>query len=101
MNSHDYFVFECILAVVLVLMLVATIVFAPPAGAEPLMEVRIVQARGGLNVRAAPDLAASTVYLLDNCQTVVVVGKLDGWALVAGNAAPYAEIGWVWAEYLK
>ena len=38
-------------------------------------EVLLVQARGGLNVRESPSIEAKIVYLLDDCETVIVAGR--------------------------
>ena len=69
-------------------------------GADALT-VRQVQARGGLNVRTEPSVEAKAVYLLDDCETVIVLEWLDGWALAAKNTPPHNPIGWVCADYLK
>ena len=65
------------------------------------LTVRQVQARGGLNVRAEPRVEAKAVYLLDDCETAVVLEWRDGWALVAKNTPPHRAIGWVCGDYLK
>lgn len=87
-----------ILLTVCVLVLAAC--FAIDAMAEALT-VRIVQASGGLNVRTGPGAEYKPVYLLDNCETVIVVREQDGWALVTKNHSRGVELGWVCEEYLK
>ena len=70
-------------------------------GSADAMTLRIVQASGGLNVREAPTTEAKAVYLLDDCETVIVLEWRDGWALVAKNTTPHRAIGWVCGQYLK
>ena len=65
------------------------------------MTLKIVQASGGLNVRAEPSVEAKAVYLLENCETVVVLEERQGWALVAKNLPPHGVLGWACADYLK
>ena len=69
--------------------------------AEEPMTLATVQARGGLNVRSAPTHSADAVYLLDDCETVILLARMDGWALVGKNIGDHAPIGWVKGEYLK
>lgn len=68
--------------------------------AEPL-SFKIVQARGGLNVREYPRIDARAVYLLEDTEIVAVLCWLDGWAEVAKNRAPFIPLGWVCGDYLK
>lgn len=42
------------------------------------MTLKIVQASGGLNVRTAPGVEAQAVYMLDDCETVVVLEERNG-----------------------
>lgn len=65
------------------------------------LTVRIVQARGGLRVRDTPSADGRTVYLLEDCETVIVLGWYDGWAQVAKNNGDRHPIGWVCGDYLK
>ena len=71
------------------------------AQAEVLGPVKLVQARGGLNVRSAPSIEAKAIYLLDDCTTVVVLEEANGWSRVAFNTPPHTEIGWVCSDYLN
>lgn len=65
------------------------------------LRIMQVQARGGLNVRAAPNVGAKAVYLLEDCTTVVALESRYGWYRVAFNTPPHNEIGWVCGDYLK
>lgn len=65
------------------------------------MTVRLVQAKGGLNVREAPSMQAKIIYLLDDCETVIVLDRVDGWTLVAKNKGDHQPLGWVCSDYLK
>ncbi len=69
--------------------------------AQAEMQVKIVQARGGLWVREAPTTEAKANYLLDDATTVVVMEEYSGWHRVAFNSPPHAELGWVCGDYLK
>lgn len=64
-------------------------------------EVLLVQARGGLNVRDSPSIEAKIVYLLDDCETFIVLDRVDGWTLVAKNKGSHEALGWVCSDYLK
>ena len=63
--------------------------------------VKLVQARGGLNVREAPGMSGKTIYLLEDCTTVIVLEEEAGWSRVGSNTPPHREIGWVCSDYLK
>lgn len=63
--------------------------------------VKLVQASGGLNVREKPDIRSKVVYLLENCETVIVLEENSGWAIVARNNGDHLPLGWVCADYLK
>ena len=69
--------------------------------ADETLTLATVQARGGLNVRSAPDPGADAVYLLDDCETVIVLARMDGWALVAKNNGEHTALGWVCGDYLR
>lgn len=69
--------------------------------AQAAMQVKIVQARGGLRVREAPTTEAKAIYLLDDATTVVVLEECNGWYRVAFNSPPHAELGWVFGDYLN
>lgn len=97
MGSKPIFLFK-VLTTVCILTLIACL--AVDAMAETL-NVRIVQASGGLNVRSGPGTEHTPVYLLDNCETVIVVQEQDGWALVSKNHSRSVELGWVCLDYLK
>lgn len=90
-------VFKVLTVACLVAMMVLIIA---DALAEP-VSFKIVQARGGLNVREYPRPDARAVYLLDDTEVVAVLGWLDGWAEVAKNRAPFIPLGWVCGDYLK
>lgn len=85
-----------VLCVACVLTLVACFVVDALA-----LEVRIVQAVGGLNVRQEPDISSRIVYLLDDCETVIVLEERCGWMLVAKNCGDHRPIGWACADYLN
>jgi len=97
MDSKPMFLYKLLVAACV---LTLAVCLAADAMAEPL-RVLIVQARGGLNVRASPGIDAKAVYLLDDCETVVILEEQDGWALVGKNIAPHAVLGWACMEYLK
>jgi hypothetical protein len=86
---------------ILVLVLIIAISCANSARADSSRHVMLVQASGGLRVRDTPHLNGKQVYLLDDCETVVVYGWRNGWALVGKNIPPHARLGWVCADYLK
>lgn len=65
------------------------------------MTVRLVQAKGGLNVREAPSMQAKIIYLLDDCETVIELDRAYGWALVAKNKGSHEALGWACSDYLK
>ena len=91
-------------ALVLIAALILTagiISLASEAKAREIRLVRIVQARGGLRVRREPTTDAPAVYLLEDCTTVVVLDRHDGWSLVGYNSPPHSALGWVCADYLK
>lgn len=69
--------------------------------ADETLTLATVQARGGLNVRSAPAPGADAVYLLDDCETVIVLARMDGWAMVGKNIGDHDPIGWVNAAYLR
>lgn len=79
--------------------LVALICLATDALSE-VLDVRIVQASGGLNVRKEPCVESQPIYLLEDCETVVVLYEQDGWALVGKNTPPHGAIGWACVDYL-
>lgn len=92
------------LVIVLYIMLVIGVILLAVGGtgkAEVLGPVKLVQARGGLNVREAPGRAAKAIYLLEDCTTVVVLEEANGWSRVAFNTPPHNEIGWVCSDYLN
>lgn len=68
--------------------------------AEP-FELRIVQAKGGLNVREEPNINAKIIYLLEDAETVIVQKWHNGWALVAKNNGSHTTLGWVCGDYLR
>lgn len=82
-------------------LIVAVACAALDAHADELHTLKIVQARGGLNVRETPCVDAKAVYLLDDTETVFVLEWLAGWALVAKNTNPDTVLGWVCGDYLK
>lgn len=82
-------------------MIAAIACMALDAQADEWFSVRIVQARGGLNVREQPNPEAKTTYLLDDTETVIVLEWCDGWALVAKNSGDHTALGWVCGDYLK
>ena len=86
---------------ILALALIIAISCANSARADGSLHVMLVQASGGLRVRDTPRLNGKQVYLLDDCETVVVYGWRNGWALVGKNIAPHARLGWVHGDYLK
>lgn len=88
------------LAIAIGVMLLAMYV-GGTAHAEYMGPVKLVQARGGLNVREAPGIHAKATYLLDDCTTVIVLEEADGWSRVAFNTPPHNEIGWVCSDYLN
>lgn len=79
--------------------LVAIICLAADAMSE-VLDVRLVQASGGLNVRKEPCIESRPIYLLEDCETVVVLDEQNGWALVGKNTPPHGAIGWVCVDYL-
>ena len=97
MTEKSYFLI--LIAIILIGFLIIALA-ANTACAEEL-NVRIVQASGGLRVRDSPSISGNQVYLLDECETVVVYGWQDGWALVGKNIAPHNTLGWVCGEYLR
>ena len=86
---------------ILVVLCVALLALCGSADAEIMGPVKLVQARGGLNVREAPDIQAKATYLLEDCTTVIVLETVKGWSRVASNAPPHRVIGWVCSDYLK
>lgn len=98
MNDDVIFTIKLLLVLVLI---AAVACMAPTSQAEEWLSVKIVQARGGLNVRAAPDASAKPVYLLEDTETVFVLEEWNGWARVAKNISPDMVLGWVCGDYLK
>ena len=96
MSDKALFTIKMVLALGLLAALCALAV-----GDAEALTVRIVQASGGLNVRESPSVDSKSVYLLDNCQTVVILEQRDGWALAARNTYPHTTLGWVCSDYLK
>lgn len=84
----------------IMLVLIALVCTIADAYAVPL-RVMSVQARGGLNVRTAPSVEATSVYVLEDTETVIVLEWRDGWAQVAKNNGDRHPIGWVCGDYLK
>lgn len=66
-----------------------------------IINTKIVQARGGLNVREYPSADAKFRYLLEDCEVVIILKEVDGWALVAKNNSVSVPIGWASTDYLK
>lgn len=87
--------------IIFTLALIASLCALAVGDANAIMQVKLVQARGGLNVRKAPGIESQPVYLLEDCETVVVLGEQDGWVLVGKNTPPHGAIGWVCGDYLK
>lgn len=97
-DSKPLFTFKLLVTLCI---LVLVVCLAADALAE-IYEVRIVQASGGLNVRKEPALDARAVYLLGDCETVLVLEWRDGWALVAKNTNRSGlPLGWVCGDYLR
>lgn len=93
---------DVIFTIKLLLVLIAAVAcMAPTSQAEEWLSVKIVQARGGLNVRTDPNAEAKPVYLLEDTETVLVLEERDGWTLVAKNISPDMVLGWVCGKYLK
>lgn len=89
------------LRLLMLLALIVIICMMVTGGNAEVLEVRTVQARGGLNVRVQPNINSRIIYLLEDTETVIVRERRDGWALVARNDGKHLTIGWVNADYLK
>lgn len=96
LTAKELFTLKVLVSVLLILAVLALAV----AYADG-WTVKLVQASGGLNVRKEPNIHAKAVYLLDDCETVIVLEERDGWALVAKNNGDHLPLGWVCADYLK
>ncbi len=96
MNDKALFTIKIIITLGVIVGLCALAI----SGADA-MSLKIVQASGGLNVRQEPTIESKAIYLLDDCETVVVLEWRDGWAMVAKNTPPHSVLGWVCGDYLK
>lgn len=85
---------------IIVLLFSLSILFAL-AGSATATELKtgigVVQARGGLRLRAKPDLSAPILTTAYNGDTVVVIRKVDDWYLVNYNL----HIGYMHGDYLN
>lgn len=97
MNDKAIFAIKLVFLLAVIVGMCAIVVNSQ---AEPL-HVLSVQARGGLNVRESPSAEAQAVYLLEDTETVIVLGWQDGWALVAKNISPDMVLGWACGDYLR
>lgn len=98
MNDKALFTLKLLFMLALI---VAIACMALDSQAEEWLTVKIVQARGGLNVREQPSPEAKATYLLNDTETVIVLEWRDGWALVAKNINPDMVLGWACGDYLK
>ncbi|MBR4929725.1 MAG: SH3 domain-containing protein [Bacteroidaceae bacterium] len=98
MNDKALFTLKLLFVLALI---VGIACIALDAQADEWLAVKIVQARGGLNVRDQPGTEAKATYLLNDTETVLVLEWRDGWALVAKNTSPDMVLGWVSGDYLK
>jgi len=97
MNDKALFAIKLLFALAVIAGMCAIVTHSQ---AEP-FTVMSVQASGGLNVRKEPNIDSTAIYLLENTETVIVLGWHDGWALVAKNNGSHNTLGWVCGKYLK
>ena len=86
--------------IVILFIIAALIATAATVRAEPMCVMQVV-ASGGLRVRTDPTIEAKAVYLLEDRETVVILGSFNGWYRVGKNIPPHVELGWVCGEYLR
>ena len=98
MTPKAYLLYKILLIACLIALLIC---WSHEALADEPLTIQIVQASGGLNVRSAPTTDAPDVYLLDDCETVIVLARMDGWSLVGKNVGDHSPIGWVKSDYLR
>jgi len=97
MNDKALFIIKLLFTLAVIVGLCA---MAADSQAEPIT-VMSVQASGGLNVRKEPRIDSACTYLLEDTETVIVLGWRDGWALVAKNNGMHTTLGWACGNYLK